>query len=52
LVCQGCLAAGFIHPNTVAVEDVRKYVDGLRGLGYVFVDPAQAVGRGSTPSTD
>ncbi len=49
LVCQGCLAAGFIHPNTVAVGDVRKYVEGLRGLGYVFVDPAQAARRGSAP---
>jgi uncharacterized protein YdaL len=48
LVCQGCLAAGFIHPNTVPTEDVRKYVEGLRDLGYVFVDPAQAVGRGTT----
>ena len=44
LVCQSCLAAGFIHPNTVPVEEVRKYVDGLRELGYVFVDPGQALG--------
>ena len=52
LVCQGCLAAGFIHPNTVPTEDVRKYVEGLRDLGYVFVDPAQAVGRGTTQFTN
>jgi Uncharacterized protein conserved in bacteria (DUF2334) len=43
LVCQSCLAAGFIHPNTVPVEEVRKYVEGLRDLGYVFVDPRQAL---------
>ena len=43
LVCQSCLAAGFIHPNTVPIVDVRKYVEGLRDLGYVFVDPAQTV---------
>ncbi len=43
LVCQGCLAAGFIHPNTVPVGDVRKYVEGLRDMGYAFVDPGQAV---------
>lgn len=43
LVCQTCLAAGFIHPNTVPVEEVRKYVEGLRELGYVFVDPAEAI---------
>jgi hypothetical protein len=43
LVCQGCLAAGFVHPNTVPVEEVRKYVEGLQRLGYVFVDPGEAV---------
>jgi hypothetical protein len=43
LVCQGCLAAGFLHPSTIWIEAVREYVNGLRELGYVFVDPAQAV---------
>jgi hypothetical protein len=45
LVCRSCLAAGYLHPSTVWIEDVQAYVDGLRGLGYVFVDPAQAVMR-------
>ena len=43
LVCRNCLAAGFLHPSTIWIEAVREYVDGLRDLGYVFVDPAQAV---------
>jgi len=43
LVCRSCLAAGFLHPSTIWVKDVREYVNGLRGLGYVFVDPAQAL---------
>ena len=47
LVCQGCLAAGFIHPNTVPLADVRKYVEGLRELGYTFVDPGQVSGQNS-----
>jgi hypothetical protein len=37
------LAAGFLHPSTIWIEAVREYVDGLRDLGYVFVDPAQAL---------
>ena len=45
LVCQGCLAAGFIHPNTVPLADVRKYVEGLRDLGYAFVDPGRISGQ-------
>jgi len=45
LVCRSCLAAGFLHPSTVWMEDVQAYVDGLRSLGYEFVDPAQAVTR-------
>ena len=43
LVCRSCIAAGFLHPSTVSMDDVHKYVTGLRGLGYGFVDPAQAV---------
>ena len=43
LVCRSCMAAGFLHPSTVSMDDVRKYVTGLSGLGYAFVDPAQAV---------
>ena len=45
LVCRSCLAAGFLHASTVWIEDVQAYVDGLRNLGYVFIDPAQAVTR-------
>jgi Uncharacterized protein conserved in bacteria (DUF2334) len=43
LVCQSCVAAGFLHPSTVPIEDVREYVRGLQGLGYEFVDPAQTL---------
>jgi hypothetical protein len=43
LVCRSCIAAGYLHPSTIRFEDVRNYIDGLRGLGYVFVDPAEAV---------
>jgi hypothetical protein len=53
LVCRSCLAAGYLHPSTVWIEDVQAYVEGLRRLGYVFVDPAQAVMRsGSGPDSD
>jgi len=45
LVCGSCIASGFLHPNTVDITDVREYVDGLRRLGYAFVDPAEAVRR-------
>jgi len=43
LLCQSCLAAGFLHPSTIWIEAVREYVDGLRALGYAFVDPVQAL---------
>jgi hypothetical protein len=43
LVCRNCIAAGFLHPSTVKIEDVRAYVEGLRNLGYAFVDPAQVI---------
>ena len=43
LVCRSCLAAGFLHPSTIWIEAVREYVNGLRDLGYFFVDPAQAL---------
>lgn len=42
LACRYCVAAGFIHPATIPVQDVAAYVNGLRKLGYEFVDPAQA----------
>jgi len=42
LACRYCIAAGFIHPATIPVQDVVAYVDGLQKLGYVFADPAQA----------
>jgi hypothetical protein len=56
LVCSSCLASGFLHPNTVDVADVRGYVDGMRQLGYAFVDPAEGLRRYDalwvkTPST-
>ncbi|MFN2527906.1 MAG: DUF2334 domain-containing protein [Candidatus Baltobacteraceae bacterium] len=43
LMCRGCIAAGFLHPSTVPLEDVRQYVSGLRALGYHFADPKQFV---------
>ena len=43
MVCQSCVAAGFLHPSTVPIKDVRDYVQGLCDLGYSFVDPAQAI---------
>ncbi len=43
LVCPNCVAAGFLHPATVSISDVHAYVEGLRTLGYVFVDPGQAI---------
>ena len=43
LVCRSCVAAGFLHPSTIPIDDVHKYVEGLRALGYSFVDPAQVV---------
>jgi hypothetical protein len=49
LACRNCVAAGYLHPSTVRVEDVRHYVDGLRGMGYAFVDPAAAVRQYSSP---
>jgi len=53
LVCRSCLAAGYLHPSTVWIEDVQAYVDGLRNLGYAFVDPAEAVIRSrSGPESD
>ncbi|MEJ2009741.1 MAG: DUF2334 domain-containing protein [Acidobacteriota bacterium] len=51
LVCQSCVAAGFLHPSTVPIKDVREYVRGLQNLGYAFVDPAQALRRYSTLRT-
>ncbi len=48
LVCQSCVAAGFLHPSTVPIKDLRQYVSGLQHLGYEFVDPAQALRQYST----
>lgn len=39
LICRGCIAAGFLHPATIPLEDFQKYVTGLRALGFQFVDP-------------
>ena len=41
LACRGCIAAGFLHPSTVSVATVQRYVNGLRELGYTFTDPAE-----------
>lgn len=41
LVCRGCIAAGFLHPATIPVSDLREYVSGMRALGYHFIDPGQ-----------
>jgi Uncharacterized protein conserved in bacteria (DUF2334) len=51
LVCQSCIAAGFLHPSTVPIGVLRQYVSGLQDLGYAFVDPAQAVHQYSTLKT-
>jgi hypothetical protein len=51
LVCQTCIAAGFLHPSTVPIEDVREYIKGLRDLGYVFVDLPQALRQYGAPKT-
>jgi Uncharacterized protein conserved in bacteria (DUF2334) len=51
LVCQSCIAAGFLHPSVIPVKDVREYVRGLQGLGYEFVDPAQAIRKYGTHRT-
>jgi hypothetical protein len=51
LVCQTCIAAGFLHPSTVPIEDVREYIKGLRDLGYVFVDLPQALRQYGVPKT-
>jgi hypothetical protein len=42
LACRYCLAAGFLHPALLNVQTVAAYVQGLRELGYAFVDPEQA----------
>lgn len=49
LVCRSCIAAGFLHPSTIPMDDVHKYVEGLRALGYSFVDPAQVVQQYAAP---
>jgi hypothetical protein len=51
LVCQSCIAAGFLHPAVIPVNDAREYVRGLQGLGYEFVDPAQAIRKYGTHRT-
>ena len=43
LACRYCVAAGFLHPALVNVFIVRDYVQGLRAMGYAFVDPRQAI---------
>lgn len=47
-VCQDCVAAGFLHPATVALADVIDYINGLQALGYRFVDPMDLI----APRTD
>ena len=50
LVCRSCIAAGFLHPSTIPIDDVHKYVEGLHALGYSFVDPAQLVHKYAAPN--
>ncbi len=50
LLCRQCIAAGFLHPSTVTLSDVRGYVEGLQSLGYVFADPAGFLPAGARPS--
>jgi hypothetical protein len=50
LMCRGCVAVGFLPLSTVSIESVGRDVDGLRAMGYVFMDPrmfARAPGRGA-----
>ena len=51
LVCQSCVAAGFLHPSTVPIEKAQEYVKGLQELGYRFVDPAQDLRKYGTRKT-
>jgi hypothetical protein len=39
LACRYCVAVGFLHPALIGVNTVRAYVQGLRAMGYAFVDP-------------
>jgi hypothetical protein len=39
LACRYCVAVGFLHPALLNVDVVRAYVEGLRAMGYAFVDP-------------
>ena len=48
LVCRGCIAAGFLHPTTVAPDTVRAFVLGLRAMGYTFADPRRYIAPRST----
>jgi len=50
LVCRSCIAAGFLHPSTILIDDVHKYVEGVHALGYSFVDPAQVVQQYAAPT--
>ena len=43
LACRYCVVAGFIHPALIDVSQVDAYVQGLRKMGYAFVDPRQAI---------
>ncbi len=49
-LCRECIAAGFLHPSTVTLSDVRGYVEGLQSLGYVFADPAGFLPAGTRPT--
>jgi hypothetical protein len=45
LICRYCVAAGFLHPTLVHRATVWRYIQGLRAMGYAFVDPRQAITR-------
>jgi hypothetical protein len=43
-VCGDCIPAGFLHPATVELDDLKRFVDGIERLGYRFADPLAVVG--------
>jgi hypothetical protein len=38
-MCRGCVAVGVVRPTTVSNASIERYIDGLRSMGYVFLDP-------------
>ncbi len=42
-VCADCVPAAFLHPSTVELADIIDFVNGVKALGYRFVDPLSLV---------